>query len=118
MAGIAAASGSGPFGNAMSGINQAAQAAQAAKAQMQAVGNVGQAAQGIQEGASGGGDLEGRVAALEGQAGSAGGGETAGVAGMTGADLLKSRSMFGDMSSRQQSVGRGLGTELGKLFGY
>ena len=117
MAGIAAASGSGPFGNAMSGINQAAQAAQAAKAQMQAAG-IGQAAQGIQEGASGGGDLEGRVAALEGQAGSAGGGETAGVAGMTGADLLKSRSMFGDMSSRQQSVGRGLGTELGKLFGY
>ena len=52
MAGIAAASGSGPFGNAMSGINQAAQAAQAAKAQMQ-------------EGASGSGDLEGRVAQLE-----------------------------------------------------
>ena len=115
MAGIAAASGSGPFGNAMSGISQAAQAA---KERMQAAGNVGQAAQGIQEGASGGGDLEGRVAALEGQAGSAGGGETAGVAGMTGADLLKSRSMFGDMSSRQQSVGRGLGSGLGKFFGY
>ena len=115
MAGIAAASGSGPFGNAMSGISQAAQAA---KAQMQAAGNVGQAAQGIQEGASGGGDLEGRVAALEGQAGSAGGGETAGVAGMTGADLMKSRSIFGDMSSRQQSVGRGLGAGLGKFFGY
>ena len=115
MAGIAAASGSGPFGNAMSGISQAAQAA---KERMQAAGNVGQAAQGIQEGASGGGDLEGRVAALEGQAGSAGGGEVAGVAGMTGADLLKSRSMFGDMSSRQQSVGRGLGSGLGKFFGY
>ena len=115
MAGIAAASGSGPFGNAMSGISQAAQAA---KERMQAAGNVGQAAQGIQEGASGGGDLEGRVAALEGQAGSAGGGETAGVAGMTGADLMKSRSIFGDMSSRQQSVGRGLGSGLGKFFGY
>ena len=115
MAGIAAASGSGPFGNAMSGISQAAQAA---KERMQAAGNVGQAAQGIQEGASGGGDLEGRVAALEGQAGSAGGGETAGVAGMTGADLMKSRSIFGDMSSRQQSVGRGLGAGLGKFFGY
>ena len=115
MAGIAAASGSGPFGNAMSGISQAAQAA---KERMQAAGNVGQAAQGIQEGASGGGDLEGRVAALEGQAGSAGGGETAGVAGMTGADLMKSRSICGDMSSRQQSVGRGLGAGLGKFFGY
>ena len=115
MAGIAAASGSGPFGNAMSGISQAAQAA---KERMQAAGNVGQAAQGIQEVASGGEDLEGRVAALEGQAGSAGGGEVAGVAGMTGADLLKSRSIFGDMPSRQQSVGRGLGAGLGKFFGY
>jgi hypothetical protein len=115
MAGIAAASGSGPFGNAVNGIRQAAQAAKERNA---AAGNVGQAAQGIQEGASGGGDLEGRVAALEGQAGSAGGGEVAGVAGMTGADLLKSRSMFGDMSSRQQSVGRGLGSGLGKFFGY
>ena len=71
MAGIAAASGSGPFGNAMSGINQAAQAAQAAKAQMQ-------------EGASGGGDLEGRVAQLESvQAGGAGGGEVAGAGGFS-----------------------------------
>ena len=67
MAGIAAASGRGPFGNAMSGISQAAQAAQAAKEQMQG-------------GVSEGGDLESRVAALEGQAGSAGGGEVAGVA--------------------------------------
>lgn len=71
MAGIAAASGSGPFGNAMSGISQAAQAAQAAKAQMQ-------------EGASGGGDLEGRVAQLESvQAGGAGGGEVAGAGGFS-----------------------------------
>ena len=93
-----------PFDNAISGIGQAAQAA---KERMQAAGNVGQAAQGIQEAASGGGDLEGRVAALEGQAGSAGGGEVAGVAGMTGADLLKSRSMFGDIGNRQRSVGRG-----------
>ena len=81
MAGIAAASGSGPFGNAMSGINQAAQAA---KERMQAAGNVGQAAQGIQEGASGGGDLEGRVAQLESvQAGGAGGGEVAGAGGFS-----------------------------------
>ena len=68
MAGIAAASGRGPFGNAMSGISQAAQAA---KAQ-------------IQEGASGGGDLEGRVAQLESvQAGGAGGGEVAGAGGFS-----------------------------------
>ena len=71
MAGIAAASGSNPFGNAMGGISQAAQAAQAAKAQMQ-------------EGASGGGDLEGRVAQLESvQAGGAGGGEVAGAGGFS-----------------------------------
>ena len=71
MAGIAAASGRGPFGNAMSGISQAAQAAQAAQAQ-------------IQEGASGGGDLEGRVAQLESvQAGGAGGGEVAGAGGFS-----------------------------------
>ena len=71
MAGIAAASGRGPFGNAMSGISQAAQAAQAAQAQMQ-------------EGASGGGDLEGRVAQLESvQAGGAGGGEVAGAGGFS-----------------------------------
>tara|TARA_B110000977_G_C11030871_1_gene475195 strand:- start:1023 stop:1370 length:348 start_codon:yes stop_codon:yes gene_type:complete len=72
MAGIiAGSSGSGPFGNAMSGISQAAQAAQAAKAQMQ-------------EGASGGGDLEGRVAQLESvQAGGAGGGEVAGAGGFS-----------------------------------
>ena len=112
MAGIMAAQSAGrnPFGNAMSGISEAAQGIQAAQG---AAGNVAEAAQGIQ-----GGELEGRVAALEGQAGSAGGGEVAGVAGMTGADLLKSRSMFGDMSSRQQSVGRGLGSGLGKFFGY
>ena len=55
---ITGSPGSDPFGNAMSGISQAAQAAQATKAQMQAAGNVGQAAQGIQEGASGGGNLE------------------------------------------------------------
>ena len=71
MAGIAAASGRGPFGNAMSGISQAAQATQAAQAQMQ-------------EGASGGGDLEGRVAQLESvQAGGAGGGEVAGAGGFS-----------------------------------
>ena len=100
MAGIMAAQSAdrNPFGNAMSGISEAAQ--------------------GIQEGALEGGDLEGKGAALEGQAGSAGGGEVAGVAGMTGADLLKSRSIFGDMPSRQQSVGRGLGAGLGKFFGY
>ena len=117
MAGIMAAQSAGrnPFGNAMSGISEAAQGIQAVQG---AAGNVVEAAQGIQEGASGGGNLEGRVAALEGQAGSAGGGETAGVAGMTGADLLKSRSIFGDMPSRQQSVGRGLGAGLGKFFGY
>ena len=108
MAGIMAAQSAGrnPFGNAMSGISEAAQGIQAAQG---AAGNVAEAAQGIQ-----GGELEGRVAALEGQAGSAGGGEVAGVAGMTGADLLKSRSIFGDMPSRQQSVGRG----MGKFFGY
>ena len=113
MAGVMAAQSAGrnPFGNAIGGIREAAQAAQAAKG---SAGNVAEAAQGIQEVASGGGDLQGRVAALEGQAGSAGGGEVAGVAGMTGADLLKSRSIFGDMPSRQQSVGRG----MGKFFGY
>lgn len=95
MAGIAAASGSNPFGNVMSGISQAAQAAQVAKAQMQ-------------EGASGGGDLESRVAALEGAAGSAGGGEVAGVAGMNDASLSAARSMFGDIGMRQSSIARGL----------
>jgi|TARA_R110000868_G_scaffold133506_1_gene345119 hypothetical protein len=96
MAGIAAASGSGPFGNAMSGINQAAQAAQAAKAQMQ-------------EGASGGGDLEGRVAQLESvQAGGAGGGEVAGAGGFSQGAI--------DQSARQNPMNR-MKQMMGGLFG-
>jgi hypothetical protein len=107
MAGIAAASGRGPFGNVMSGISQAAQAAQAAKEKMQGV-------------ASGGGDLESRVAALEGAAGSAsggevagaagsaGGGEVAGVAGMNDAALSAARGMFGNIGMRQSSITRGI----------
>tara|TARA_R110001592_G_scaffold341773_1_gene631125 strand:+ start:41 stop:358 length:318 start_codon:yes stop_codon:yes gene_type:complete len=96
MAGIAAASGSGPFGNAMSGISQAAQAAQAAKAQMQ-------------EGASGGGDLEGRVAQLESvQAGGAGGGEVAGAGGFSQGAI--------DQSARQNPMNR-MKQMMGGLFG-
>ena len=96
MAGIAAASGSGTFGNAMSGINQAAQAAQAAKAQMQ-------------EGASGGGDLEGRVAQLESvQAGGAGGGEVAGAGGFSQGAI--------DQSARQNPMNR-MKQMMGGLFG-
>ena len=96
MAGIAAASGSGTFSNAMSGINQAAQAAQAAKAQMQ-------------EGASGGGDLEGRVAQLESvQAGGAGGGEVAGAGGFSQGAL--------DQSARQNPMNR-MKQMMGGLFG-
>ena len=96
MAGIAAASGNGPFGNAMSGINQAAQAAQAAKAQMQ-------------EGASGGGDLEGRVAQLESvQAGGAGGGEVAGAGGFSQGAI--------DQSARQNPMNR-MKQMMGGLFG-
>ena len=96
MAAIAAASGSGPFGNAMSGINQAAQAAQAAKAQMQ-------------EGASGGGDLEGRVAQLESvQAGGAGGGEVAGAGGFSQGAI--------DQSARQNPMNR-MKQMMGGLFG-
>ena len=93
MAGIiAASSGSNPFGNAMGGISQAVQAA---KEKMQGV-------------ASGEGDLESRVAALEGQAGSAGGGEVAGVAGMNDAALSAARGMFGDIGMRQSSITRGI----------
>ena len=104
MAGIiAASSGSNPFGNAMSGISQAAQAAQAAKEQMQ-------------EGASGGGDLESRVAALEGQAGAAGGGEVAGVAGMNAGAIANAGNMFGSISDRQSSVGRGISSAFSGLF--
>ena len=96
MAGIAAASGSGSFGNAMSGISQAAQAAQAAKAQMQ-------------EGASGGGDLEGRVAQLESvQAGGAGGGEVAGAGGFSQGAI--------DQSARQNPMNR-MKQMMGGLFG-
>ena len=96
MAGIAAASGSGPFGNAMRGISQAAQAAQAAKAQMQ-------------EGASGGGDLEGRVAQLESvQAGGAGGGEVAGAGGFSQGAI--------DQSARQNPMNR-MKQMMGGLFG-
>ena len=96
MAGIAAASGSGPFGNAMSGSRQAAQAAQAAKAQMQ-------------EGASGGGDLEGRVAQLESvQAGGAGGGEVAGAGGFSQGAI--------DQSARQNPMNR-MKQMMGGLFG-
>ena len=106
MAGIIAAQSASrnPFDNAISGIGQAAQAA---KERMQAAGNVGQAAQGIQEAASGGGDLEGRVAALEGQAGSAGGGEVAGVAGMNSGAIANSNNIFGNIGNRQRSVRRG-----------
>jgi len=101
MAGIMAAQSAGrnPFGNAMSGISEAAQAAQAAQG---AAGNVAEAAQEIQ-----GGELEDRVAALEGQAGSAGGGEVAGVAGMNDGAISRASSMFGDIGNRQRSVGRG-----------
>ena len=96
MAGIAAASGRGPFGNVMSGISQAAQAAQAAKAQMQ-------------EGASGGGDLEGRVAQLESvQAGGAGGGEVAGAGGFSQGAI--------DQSARQNPMNR-MKQMMGGLFG-
>jgi hypothetical protein len=103
MAGIAAASGRGPFGNAMSGISQAAQAAQAAKEQMQG-------------GVSEGGDLESRVAALEGQAGSAGGGEVAGVAGMNAGAIANAGNMFGSISDRQSSVRRGISSAFSGLF--
>jgi len=103
MAGIAAASGRGPFGNAMSGISQAAQAAQAAKEQMQG-------------GVSEGGDLESRVAALEGQAGSAGGGEVAGVAGMNAGAIANAGNMFGSISDRQSSVRRGISSAVSGLF--
>ena len=90
MAGIMAAQSAdrNPFGNAMSGISEAAQ--------------------GIQEGALEGGDLEGKGAALEGQAGSAGGGEVAGVAGMNDGAISRASSMFGDIGNRQRSVGRGM----------
>ena len=68
MAGIIAASVGNPFGNAMGGISQVAK--------------------GIQEETSEDGDLEGRVAQLESvQTGGAGGGEVAGVAGMTQRDI-------------------------------
>ena len=96
MAGIAAASGSGPFGNSMRGIGQAAQAAQAAKAQMQ-------------EGASGGGDLEGRVDQLESvQAGGAGGGEVAGAGGFSQGAI--------DQSARQNPMSR-MKEMMGGMFG-
>ena len=108
MAGIAAASGRGPFGNAMNGISQAAQAAQAAKEQMQG---------GVSEGGvSEGGDLESRVAALEGQAGSAGGGEVAGVAGMNAGAIANAGNMFGSISDRQSSVRRGISSAVSGLF--
>ena len=112
MAGIAAASGRGPFGNVMSGISQAAQAA---KEKMQGV-------------ASGGGDLESRVAALEGAAGSAsggevagaagsaGGGEVAGVAGMNAGAIANAGNMFGSISDRQSSVRRGISSAFSGLF--
>ena len=101
MAGIiAASSGSNPFGNAMGGIGQAVQAA---KEKMQGV-------------ASGGGDLESRVAALEGQAGSAGGGEVAGVAGMNAGAIANAGNMFGSISDRQSSVGRGISSAFSGLF--
>ena len=96
MAGIAAASGRGPFGNVMSGISQAAQAAQAAQAQ-------------TQEGASGAGDLEGRVAQLESvQAGGAGGGEVAGAGGFSQGAI--------DQSARQNPMNR-MKQMMGGLFG-
>jgi hypothetical protein len=101
MAGIiAASSGSNPFGNAMGGISQAVQAA---KEKMQGV-------------ASGGGDLESRVAALEGQAGAAGGGEVAGVAGMNAGAIANAGNMFGSISDRQSSVGRGISSAFSGLF--
>ena len=126
MAGIiAGSSGANPFGIMNRGgiLSQAAQARAASNA-----GRAGQAAgdvivQGglsVQEGASGGGDLEGRVAALEGAAGSAGGGgvagaagsagggEVAGVAGMNDASLSAARGMFGNIGMRQSSIARGI----------
>jgi len=125
MAGIiAGSSGANPFGIMNRGgiLSQAAQARAASNAGRagQAAGNVIQAAQGVQEGASGGGDLEGRVAALEGAAGSAGGGgvagaagsagggEVAGVAGMNDASLSAARGMFGNIGMRQSSIARGI----------
>ena len=107
MAGIiAGSSGNGPFGNAMRGISQAAQAAQAAKGTL---GGIAQAAQGIQEGASGGGDLEGRVAQLESvQAGGAGGGEVAGAGGFSQGAI--------DQSARQNPMNR-MKQMMGGLFG-
>ena len=100
MAGIAAASGRGPFGNVMSGISQAAQAAQAAQAQ-------------TQEGASGAGDLEGRVAQLESvQAGGAGGGEVAGAGGFSQGAI--------DQSAKQNPMNRSaerLKQMMGGMFG-
>lgn len=123
MAGIIAGStGANPFGNVMDRVSQAAKAQAASNAGQagQMAGDViVQGAQRVQEGASGSGDLEGRVAALEGAAGSAGGGgvagaagsagggEVAGVAGMSDASLRAARGMFGNIGMRQSSIGRG-----------
>jgi hypothetical protein len=70
----------------------------------------------MQGGVSEGGDLESRVAALEGQAGSAGGGEVAGVAGMNAGAIANAGNMFGSISDRQSSVGRGISSAFSGLF--
>jgi hypothetical protein len=72
----------------------------------------GQAAQSALEG----GDLESRVAALEGQAGAAGGGEVPGVAGMNAGAIANAGNMFGSISDRQSSVGRGISSAFSGLF--
>ena len=85
-----------------------------------AFGNISRAAQavqGIQEGASGGEDLEGRVSALEGAAGSAGGGEVAGAGGMNGEAIGAARDIFGSIANRQSSVGRGISGIVSGLRG-
>ena len=92
MAGIiAGASGQNAFGNATENIAQAAE----------------EAKQAAMNSATSGGDLEGRGAALEGAAGSAGGGEVAGAGGMSAKDLYTAGGIFGSINDRQASVGRG-----------
>ena len=101
MAGIiAGSSGQNAFGN----ISQATHAAK-------------QALMNAQGGAEGEEDLEGRVSALEGAAGSAGGGEVAGAGGMNGEAIGAARSIFGSIANRQSSVGRGISGIVSGLRG-
>jgi len=101
MAGIiAGSSGQNAFGN----ISQATQAAK-------------QALMNAQGGAEGEEDLEGRVSALEGAAGSAGGGEVAGAGGMNGEAIGAARGIFGSIANRQSSVGRGVSGIVAGLRG-